>query len=408
MIRDTQIAWRNARQYRGRLASLTLIIVLGCIASLVSVGFVARAAESSSHQITDGIALRTIDLSGGQAHPGSTSLSSDHIAAIRKKAHIVAVEPSLQASFAVKTTDIPGAIFYGTIPQPSLLPPIAHAIRKTLFPLQKGEVVLPDVNQDIDFAAQLGRTIDITYTEQIAPGAGKSMSGKLTVAGLYDHSYTADGPSAAYATEQDVTVWAAARVGLSPSDRYLAATGYQQAAVIVDQANNVDAVERGLAAEGYQAISVQQKLSALPRQVLLLRYIGLAVVVLLLLYCLIAGTSLAHSFVRQRTREIGLLKALGFGRRRILRILAIELLLAGQVPVAIGVLLGNFVSIGLGYALGGRTVLGVHMSHGLALPPFGWTLTLLLAPVLAIFLGGLWPARRSSKLEADVALRDWQ
>lgn len=405
---DSRIAWRNARQYRSRLASLSLLIVLGCAVSVIGVGFVAKVADSGSHRILSGVALRTIELSGGDAHPGATSLSSAHLATVAGIAHVQSVEPSLQASFGVKTAEIPGAIFYGTIAMPSTPPPIVRAERPALFPLREGEVVLPDTNQGIDFSTQLGRSLEIQYTLQIAPNAGRPVTQKLHVVGLYSHSYTVDGPSAAYASASDVSTWAAARVGISDRDEYLAATGYQQASVIVDSAANLASVEARLAAAGYQANSVQQRLAELPRQLVLLKYLSIGVFLVLLIYCLVAGLSLAHSFVRQRVREIGLLKALGFSGGRIMRILVLELLLAGALPAVIGVVTGSIASLAIGYALAGHTAFGVALSGGAALPSGGWIAALLLAPVGSVVLGGVLPARRSARLQPDVALRDWR
>lgn len=407
MTADLRIAWRNARQYRSRLASLSLLIVLGCVVSVVGVGFVAKAADSGSHRILSGVALRTIELSGGDAHPGATSLSSAHLDSIGAMAHVQSVEPSLQASFGVKTAEIPGAIFYGTIAMPSTPPPIVRAERPALFPLRDGEVVLPDANQGIDFSSQVGRSLEIQYTRQIAPNAGRPVNQTLRVVGLYSHTYTVDGPSAAYASSADVSTWAAARVGISSRDEYLAATGYQQASVIVDTAANLGSVEAQLAAGGYQATSVQQRLAELPRQLVLLKYLSVGVFFVLLIYCLVAGLSLAHSFVRQRVREIGLLKALGFSGRRIMRILVLELLLAGALPAVIGVGIGSVASLVIGYMLAGHTVFGVALSGGAALPSAGWIVALLLAPVLSVVVGGVLPARRSARLQPDIALRDW-
>lgn len=408
MKRDLQIALRNVRQYQARLTSLTLIVALGGVIALCSVGFVARAADSSEHQITSSVALRTIDVYGGAAHPGSTALSAANILAIRGLPHVADVQPSLQATFAVKNRQIPGALFYGSIPQASALPPLLKSSRATVFPLQPGQVVLPDSSQGIDFRPFIGQTLDVTFTRQIAPGAGAPQPDRVVVVGVYDHNYTADGPTAAYAPAALVAKWAAARAGATSAENYLSAVGYQQAAVIVDNAATLPAVQRQLASRGYQAVSVQQKLAALPREIVLLKDLGRAVFVLLLVYSAVTGISLANSFIRTRTREIGLLKALGFARSRIFRILTAELIVVGLFPAAVGVVLGNAASLALSIALAGHQVLGVTMPTAVTAAPWRWSLLMLFAPVAAVLLGGLWPARRSAALDADEALRDWQ
>lgn len=102
-----------------------------------------------------------------------------------------------------------------------------------------------------------------------------------------------------------------------------------------------------------------------------------------------------------------MLKALGFSGGRIMRILVFELLLAGALPAVIGVVTGSVVSLAIGYVLAGHTVFGVVLSGGgAALPSAGWIAALLVAPVAAVVLGGVLPARRSARLQPDVALRD--
>jgi putative ABC transport system permease protein len=319
--------------------------------------------------------------------------------------HVRGVQPTLQASFGVKNALVEG-LFYGSVPQPGQLPPLVAAARIHVFPLAPGEVVLPARNRGANLRPVLGTVLVVQYTRQIAPQAGEPVSARLKVVGLYEPTYTTDGPSAAYASEVDVVRWAAARAG-TPEKSYLSSVGYQGVNVIVDAPESLSAIQRALGQQGYQTISVQQRLSELPQQVELLRYLGYIVVALLILYSAVAGTALAGSFVRQRTREIGILKAIGFRRRRVLLLLTRELIIVGTVPAVAGVLLGNLASLAISGALAGRTVAGVPMPEGIGIPPLAWTAGLLVLPAAAVVVGGLRPARRAAGLPADAALREW-
>jgi putative ABC transport system permease protein len=105
--------------------------------------------------------------------------------------------------------------------------------------------------------------------------------------------------------------------------------------------------------------------------------------------------STAATTVLERQREIGLMKALGAGRRRI-----VALFLAEQVVIAmVGGLIGYAAGQGLGYIVS-RIVFGVPATGRFVLLPVA--LGLALAVALA---GSLWPLGRVARLDAAPVLR---
>jgi putative ABC transport system permease protein len=97
----------------------------------------------------------------------------------------------------------------------------------------------------------------------------------------------------------------------------------------------------------------------------------------------------------ERTREIGLRKALGARRARILTQFVIEATLLATFGGVIGVLLGYAVSFVVGY--------GFKIPTAVPL----WSVGLGLGVSSAIGLVfGIYPAVRASKLDPAVALRD--
>ena len=114
----------------------------------------------------------------------------------------------------------------------------------------------------------------------------------------------------------------------------------------------------------------------------------------LLAAALVIGSTSATT-VLERRREIGLMKALGAGQRRIL-----SLFLAEQVLLAIcGGLLGYAAGAGLGLVVG-KVVFGVAATGRWVLLPV--VLVLALAVTLA---GSLWPLGRIARLDAAPVLR---
>ncbi|MBI4454204.1 ABC transporter permease [Candidatus Woesearchaeota archaeon] len=107
-----------------------------------------------------------------------------------------------------------------------------------------------------------------------------------------------------------------------------------------------------------------------------------------------------YTSVLERTREIGVMKAIGARRRTILTIFLIESGLMGAVGGMIGVIIGFMISYGveLGAKLAGFSYLSVKISPWLVL--FGISFAFIVGSA-----AGLLPAIQATKLEVADALR---
>ncbi|MGQ9760039.1 MAG: ABC transporter permease [Candidatus Methanomethylicaceae archaeon] len=115
--------------------------------------------------------------------------------------------------------------------------------------------------------------------------------------------------------------------------------------------------------------------------------------------------------VIERTREIGVLKALGFKNRNILAIFLSEAGIVGLVGGLLGITIGSAISYSIPYIISRgfsapSTQFGGNMSFSYA-PLIRPEMALLVfAFALAVsLLAGLYPARRASKMDPVVALR---
>jgi putative ABC transport system permease protein len=102
--------------------------------------------------------------------------------------------------------------------------------------------------------------------------------------------------------------------------------------------------------------------------------------------------------VHERTREIGILRAIGWGRARVVRMVLLEALVIGVVGAAVG---------GIGASILVRLLTKVPTVSGLIdgrIEPRFFVYGLLLALVVGL-IGGLLPAYRASRLLPTVALR---
>jgi putative ABC transport system permease protein len=124
------------------------------------------------------------------------------------------------------------------------------------------------------------------------------------------------------------------------------------------------------------------------------------VLALLVLSLLIAWLGIVNTLalsVFERTREIGLLRAVGMATRQVKRMIRLE----AVVIALFGALLG--VALGLGY--GAALVQALH-SQGIDTTsfPVGQLIGYLVVGVLAGVTAALWPARRASRLDVLQAI----
>ena len=129
------------------------------------------------------------------------------------------------------------------------------------------------------------------------------------------------------------------------------------------------------------------------------------------LVAFVGVTTTMYTSTLERTKEIGILKALGFKNSDIMRIFVYESMLMGLIGGALGI----FAGIGAAYALtaiipkvltfgGGRS----GFSLGQVYPVFN-PITLILVLLIAVFVGalaGVFPAYRASKIEPIKVLRN--
>ncbi len=108
--------------------------------------------------------------------------------------------------------------------------------------------------------------------------------------------------------------------------------------------------------------------------------------------------------VQERTKEIGLMKALGMGRRKVFMLFSVEAVLLGFW----GSLLGSLAGIGIGKLanrVASNTFLKDLVGFELTSFPITSVITIMLIIMTIAFLAGTLPARRASKKDPIEALR---
>jgi putative ABC transport system permease protein len=117
-------------------------------------------------------------------------------------------------------------------------------------------------------------------------------------------------------------------------------------------------------------------------------YVLLALAIVISLLGIV--TTLALS-IHERTRELGMLRAVGMSRRQVRRLIRYEAVITALIGAVLGTILGVIFATLVSRPLADE---GFELSY-----PVGTLLVLLVLAALAGVLAAIWPARRAAKLD---------
>ncbi|HVQ15033.1 MAG TPA: ABC transporter permease, partial [Vicinamibacterales bacterium] len=172
--------------------------------------------------------------------------------------------------------------------------------------------------------------------------------------------------------------------------------------VIVRLANRraFDEFQRGLTANPSLSVDVFRVPDYLLRrngdQLVFFTRASYAIGIIMALGALFGATKIMYAAVRARTREIGTLRALGFGTTPVTISVLTEATLLALIGAALGVLVAWLAFDG--YEVNSGGIFRLHVSAPLATLGLAWGVAIAL-------LGGLFPAIRAGRIPAATALR---
>ncbi|MFJ2818243.1 ABC transporter permease [Streptomyces sp. NPDC087294] len=407
-MRSIALGMVNAGRFARRLtASLIILMLCGTIA-LAAGTLSAAGAQQTDASLQSGSGLRQIDVQNvGDTGDTARRLTAANLDAIRTIPGVESVEPSLNASFTVgKDGEGFPVLLYANLARPSVLPPLKESVRDKVFPLKQGEIVLPATVDGEDLSDLLGKTVTAEYTRRTSQNQGTGATAHVKVVGISDPQWQLDGPSAAHAAPSEVQAWAAARAGES-TGHFLATEGYNSATVVAKSQDQVSSILKALTTEKYFAVSVRDRVSELPGILGLFQWLSKGLLALLAVVGVLAGLGIGGAVIRTRTREVGVLRTLGYTRSEVFCAFFTEI---GILALATGVL-----SAALGAVLGGSSAVALatleefqqQLPGGWVFPPV-WQLTAtVVLSVAAVLIGALRPLWRAAALDPVTVLRDW-
>lgn len=182
---------------------------------------------------------------------------------------------------------------------------------------------------------------------------------------------------------------------------------YAQATVWFDPtsaADEVTALQDRLTGEGYDSTTVAEQLGTFKAVIdgIVLVLNAFAIIALLAASFGIVNTLLMS--VQERTREIGLMKAMGMGSGKVFGLFSLEAVFIGFLGSAIGAGLGIIAGTGISSALGGALLADLPGLTLIAFDPV--SIAVIIAVVMGVaFLAGTLPAVRAARADPVESLR---
>lgn len=250
-----------------------------------------------------------------------------------------------------------------------------------------------------NYSDAIGKEVTIGISDAL----GKISEVKVTIVGIPEKSLLNTAGGANVNTALYNKLYDIQSVGLPPTSlgKYPAAVAHFNTSYSDAQ---ITTLKSKLDTDGYKAQTVQDTIGVVKQIINSIVYVFDAFAVIALLAASFGVINTLFMSVQERTKEIGLMKAMGMRRNRIFLLFSTEAVLLGFWGSVLGVL----AAIGVGGIINDiatKTFLkdfeGLHL---LAFPPLN-ILYIILGIMVVAFLAGTLPARRASGLDPIDALR---
>jgi putative ABC transport system permease protein len=425
-----RLVLQNLNRLRFRAAFSAVGVIIGTTAVVVLIALGMGLYQSSIASVSSSVgSMNEITVLPGavmRAFAGTTSVASSNedvinnafLEEMRRRPDVLAVTPRETVSQSALTMR---QLYLFVTPMgvdPAAIRGMGWTVQKGTLSLGRGTALLgaktldsfvdPIRRKSVAFQPEdlIGQSLTLTVVRTGDEGKRESHSIRLRIAGVLAERGGQDDYMLFLPLKEAETLneWAAGRT----IDRNR--EGYSQASIVPRSPGESLTIETDLLGRGFYAMSARTMMQALNMVFLMIQAVlgGVGGIALL-----VAGVGIANTLtmaIYERTREIGLMKALGASNRAVMFIFLGEAgaigFLGGLGGVLLGLLLSGAANLLYGLYLqsqGAASVSGASASIT-AIPLWLPLAAILFATVVGV-LSGLYPAQRAARLEPVVALK---
>ena len=167
---------------------------------------------------------------------------------------------------------------------------------------------------------------------------------------------------------------------------------------------DIDALKLRLAEEGFTGTTIADQLGMITTVIDGIVLVLNAFAIIALLAAAFGIVNTLYMSVQERTREIGLMKAMGMGSGRVFGMFSLEATFIGFLGSAIGAFIAILAGTGISSALSGTLLADLPGLTLIAFDPSSIAVIILLVMAIA-FLAGTLPAARAAKADPVESLR---
>jgi cell division protein FtsX len=423
-----RLALASVSRRFGRTA-LTVIAVALASALLVALGTIVVTANSRViNQVSKGGPITAIRVAAARAQPGQLatddfrlgeplSIDDEIVQAIEGLPHVTSVSPVLDLdAYAVPPLGVPDpdpffdrivgvdlrhleelpiTVLVGRLPSPGLSTEAAVTL---------GYLDHVGMNAD-DPASAIGQTVEIGNAQVIrGPDGAPVFRGRWLAARIVGVVAQEAAPGSFLLPIEQVEAarsWALA--GIAARGQPLPSSQYSALVVVASTLSAVHDARQEINVLGYSTSAPEQLIANVGRY---LRVVDIVLGAIGLIALVIASLGISNTLlaaVRERRREIGVLKAIGARDRDVMRVFLLEAACVGLLGGAIGTAVGIGVAAGVGVVVN-RYLQDQGLEGVQLVVPFIVVLAGVGGATLLALIAGTLPARRAARLPARDAV----
>jgi putative ABC transport system permease protein len=396
------------RKLRGFLTVGGMAVGIALVVFLVSLGFGLQQMVVS--KIADAEALSVLDVSKGEST--LLTLNDDTIQQFNKIENVDNVSPSLSLSGQVVNKDaVTDVAIYGVKPDALSIEGIKINTGQTFSGEEAHEMVISATALSLigfaDYQQSIGTSLDLKF---LVPKKSEDAQAEelvsTTVAMKISGVVTDDSElSIIYAPLKFLENLGFEANYQEAKVKVEGKNDYNTAKIKVTDESKLPEVRRQIEEMGYQVDSIADTVGQIDRIFLIFELVVAGFGAIAMFVAAMGALNTLTVSLLERTREIGLMKALGAVSGDIYRLFLVESILIGMTGGVIGIFLGLGLGEGANFALNVLAKRAGGQPVDIFYAPFIFIVVILAVCLGVSFITGLYPARRASKINALDALR---